>query len=496
MAMDARHVFISYVREDLTLARRLSDALSGLGFQTWIDESQLTVGRRWRSEIRSAVVSGGAFLACFSTNSERRDRSYMREEILVAISELRRRPRDQSWFFPVMFDECSLPDIETGPGETLRDLHYVNLESNFQEGVRRIASGLRPEHQIIADLLENAELAIAANAFGEAHERLSSALSLNPRDPQALGLRGLVNAKLGDLEASIQDYEDAGSSAWPELSYIYWCASDIDSAIATLKRLAKYGRATVQSEYDLGCILFQATRGLEARDAFQRALAFAPDDLTVTKALVNTLLRIPADFEALFELTKNAIDRFGPDPDFLEAQAFGMVYNYRMIQTYSFPDDFAMKRDQILEMLRDALELDPSNVRRLYRVAMLAFRLGAYEVARTAASRGLQLKPDSSSFRVVLAQVCEYGSSDKKEGIENSVRYYDEANSFPVDDLDREGPFTRLRDDVRTPRPVGISFKTIPLTVAGVATSKLSDDLEDYSVFRQKRAKRGKSEQL
>lgn len=483
--MKSRPIFISYVKEDVALARRLRDELTAFGFQIWIDEDQLKVGKRWQAEIRSAVVAGGAFIACFSSQSEQRDRSYMREEVLAAISELRRRPRDQSWFLPVILDQCDLPDIQIGPAETLLDLHYISLEHDFKRGVQRIATALRPEHQLVVDLMEEAGQDFARGDYPGARAKLTSALSINPRDPEVLGKRGQVNAYLGDLEDSLRDYEEAGSHSWAELAYIYWCAGDRDSAIAALKRLSKYGRSSAQSEYDLGCILFESHRAKESCAAFERALELAPDSIVVHKALASILLRVSGgDFTRLFELTEDAHRRFGPDPDLLEARAHGIAYGSTILDSYRMPDDHENIRKNISNALREAVVLDPDNVRRLYRAAMLSFRVRDYEAARGFGAKGLLLMPDSTSFRIILAQVAEYGSSDKLEGIENSIRYYDEAAAFPLDHLDRDDGLMPLEGDTRVPRPATVRFTTIPLTIAGTSITHAQESLKRYSALR------------
>jgi hypothetical protein len=51
----------------------------------------------------------------------------MREEILVAIEELRLRPRDRAWFFPVKLSPCDIPAIPIGANETLADIQHLEL---------------------------------------------------------------------------------------------------------------------------------------------------------------------------------------------------------------------------------------------------------------------------------------------------------------------------------------------------------------------------------
>src|SRR5688572_2662218 len=96
------HVFISYVREDSAVVRRLASELESNGVEVWLDRDRLTPGLRWQVAIREAIQGGAYFLACFSDHLNGRDRSYMNEELVIAIEELRRRPTRVAWFLPVL----------------------------------------------------------------------------------------------------------------------------------------------------------------------------------------------------------------------------------------------------------------------------------------------------------------------------------------------------------------------------------------------------------
>ena len=62
----------------------------------------------------------------------------MNEELLLAIEELRRRPRDRAWFIPVLLDACMVPDIPIGAGETLRDIQWIALHQDWNEGIQTL----------------------------------------------------------------------------------------------------------------------------------------------------------------------------------------------------------------------------------------------------------------------------------------------------------------------------------------------------------------------
>ena len=139
----ARYVFISYVHEDTEAVEALEFKLRAAGVDTWRDIHEIPPGARWRDEIRQAIRHGASFIACFSSNSERKDRSYMREEISVAIDELRLRPRDRAWFFPVKLTPCNIPMIPIGVGETLADIQHLELFDLADLRVQPLVNALR-----------------------------------------------------------------------------------------------------------------------------------------------------------------------------------------------------------------------------------------------------------------------------------------------------------------------------------------------------------------
>lgn len=133
---DGKHVFISYVREDSDAVDALCAILEAAQIPYWRDRSSLGPGDAWRAKIREAIRDGSlVFLACFSDNSRAKDRSYMNEELTLAIEEFRKMPPGRTWMIPVRFDEGNVPDWDLGAGRTLGDLNYCDLF-----GPRHVAS--------------------------------------------------------------------------------------------------------------------------------------------------------------------------------------------------------------------------------------------------------------------------------------------------------------------------------------------------------------------
>ena len=94
----------------------------------WRDTRDLWPGDDWQRKIRQAITDDSlAFIACFSSGSEAKAKSYQREELILAIEQLRLRSPDLPWLIPVRLDDCSVPELDIGAGRTLRRLHWVDL---------------------------------------------------------------------------------------------------------------------------------------------------------------------------------------------------------------------------------------------------------------------------------------------------------------------------------------------------------------------------------
>ncbi len=139
------HVFISYVHENKKEVDELCLALRKHGINVWLDREQIQPGQRWQTAIREAIQQGSFYISCFSREYSEKARSYMNEELTVAIEELRRRPVSRAWFIPVRLSECAIPNRPIGAGETLQNIQWLNLFSDWDEGVRKIVTLLQSE---------------------------------------------------------------------------------------------------------------------------------------------------------------------------------------------------------------------------------------------------------------------------------------------------------------------------------------------------------------
>ena len=87
----------------------------------WLDRTDLLPGMRWKSVIRKAIRSGDYFIACFSPRYVSKAETFMNEELNIAVERLRRMNRSRQWFFPVILEDCEIPDYENRPRSNARE---------------------------------------------------------------------------------------------------------------------------------------------------------------------------------------------------------------------------------------------------------------------------------------------------------------------------------------------------------------------------------------
>ena len=130
-------VFIAYVREDERLALRLYQDLNRAGFNTWIDVQKLLPGQNWPRAIEAAIEGADFFVPCFSQKSVRKKGGFQ-SEIRYALDCARQVPLDEIYIVPVRLDECIVP-------RTIQhELQFIDLFPDWDDGVRRLLTMLRP----------------------------------------------------------------------------------------------------------------------------------------------------------------------------------------------------------------------------------------------------------------------------------------------------------------------------------------------------------------
>jgi len=194
--------FVSYVREDKPVVDRIARYLESHGVTVWIDRKNLRPGLRWQDEIRRGISDGDFFLACFSQKYAARAKTYMNEELTLAVEELRQRPIDKAWFIPIKLEPCEIPARGIGAGETLQSLQWVDLSADWDNGLKEILSVVRPQAEPIR--LERNDLALVTHNVVGSLSLVAHRLDLLRKESRSTGRREVLAESIDDLAAEFE----------------------------------------------------------------------------------------------------------------------------------------------------------------------------------------------------------------------------------------------------------------------------------------------------
>ncbi len=131
-------IFISYAREDVAEAQRLSLDLTSAGFETWLDVERLLPGQKWADEIEKAIKNSSYFIALLSTRSVSK-RGFVQKELKKAVDVLHELPYGMTYVIPARLDN-SMP---TNP--ELQEYQWVDMLPNWEKGIELIISSLKSD---------------------------------------------------------------------------------------------------------------------------------------------------------------------------------------------------------------------------------------------------------------------------------------------------------------------------------------------------------------
>ena len=141
-AQDSPTIFISYMREDADAARRLCDAISGLGGDVWLDERRLRPGDAWEREIVTGIRrTVRLFIPIISANTEQAEEGYVFREWREAVDRSRSIP-SRRFIVPVVVDE----DYGSDPSR------YRQIPDDFGRLQFGCAPGGDPDADLLATL--------------------------------------------------------------------------------------------------------------------------------------------------------------------------------------------------------------------------------------------------------------------------------------------------------------------------------------------------------
>ncbi|MCP4347136.1 MAG: TIR domain-containing protein [Desulfobacterales bacterium] len=141
--MDEIRVFISYIKEDLTVAEKLYADIQRKGVNPWMASKDLLPGQKWKDTITQAIKKSQFFISLLSSASVKKD-SFVQKELKIAL-ELQGNLSSSSKIFiiPVRVDKCNLDDMD----QTIQELHRVNLFPSYEAGLNKILSVLPSDEE-------------------------------------------------------------------------------------------------------------------------------------------------------------------------------------------------------------------------------------------------------------------------------------------------------------------------------------------------------------
>jgi hypothetical protein len=140
VAHNKPRVFIAYVEEDLSFAKRLYRAFEECGFRPWLDKKRLMPGQNWPRAIESAIHTSDFFVACFSRRAITKRGSF-HSELRYALFCAAKVPLDEIFLIPLRLDACVVPN------RISKQTQYLDLFPDWNAGVGRLIAVMKAQNQ-------------------------------------------------------------------------------------------------------------------------------------------------------------------------------------------------------------------------------------------------------------------------------------------------------------------------------------------------------------
>jgi hypothetical protein len=141
VAQSKPRVFIAYVQEDLSFAKKLYRALEESGFHPWLDKKNLMPGQNWPRAIETAIQTSDFFVACFSRRAISRRGSF-HSELRYALFCAAKVPLDEIFLIPLRLDDCVVPN------RISKQIQYLDLFPDWKTGVCRLIAVIKTQNEI------------------------------------------------------------------------------------------------------------------------------------------------------------------------------------------------------------------------------------------------------------------------------------------------------------------------------------------------------------
>jgi len=147
MTDPSKAIFLSYASQDAEAARRICDALRGIGIEVWFDQRELRGGDAWDQRIRREIRDCAFFVPIISANTQARLEGYFRREWKLAIARTNDMAEEKAFLLPVVIDDTS--PLEASVPEQFRSVHWTRLPAGeaspaFVARVSQLLSAVEP----------------------------------------------------------------------------------------------------------------------------------------------------------------------------------------------------------------------------------------------------------------------------------------------------------------------------------------------------------------
>jgi TIR domain len=234
-----QHAFVSYVREDADAVDELVSILQAASIPVWKDTENLWPGEDWQQKIREAIEDGSlAFIACFSTSSVQKAKTYMNAELNLAVEQIRLMRPGRVWLLPIRLDDCELPNFDLGGNRTLDSLQRIDLFGPRREvNLARLVAAVMAIFGTSTTTPASAAAAIAGSGDVERGPLLAEALKAGVGDPgKQMELESLFLEEVRTTTQALKDKDrfPVTGGAGPTLTTLVARAQEYDGLVEPL----------------------------------------------------------------------------------------------------------------------------------------------------------------------------------------------------------------------------------------------------------------------
>lgn len=120
-------IFISYAREDRSIAMRFFSMARKRGHEPWLDNQSLPVGAQWEKLIDNAIRNADLVVVLITKRLLRRPESYVARELEIAGQYWPTRLKHQAWIIPVTFGGATIPDWPITDNVSLKACNGISI---------------------------------------------------------------------------------------------------------------------------------------------------------------------------------------------------------------------------------------------------------------------------------------------------------------------------------------------------------------------------------